>query len=233
LALVAVIAAGCASKIERKLVRPEDVASLDTNSRYLKAHMHDGHVYLLSEWNVNEAKRTVAGTGDLFDRKRALVETGTFELSIAEVALFETNVKTNSPAIAALAVITGVSAVITVACLANPKACFGSCPTFYVSDGDEMVLQAEGFSASVAPSLEATDVDALYEARPSGPAVDVRMTNEALETHVVRHVDLLVAERPAAAWVVIEHLSGGRKVSCSRSRPTPVCSSCRMARSAW
>ena len=48
----------------------------------------------------------------------------------------------------------------------------------------------------MAPSLEATDVDALYRARPSGRALEVRMTNEALETHVVDAVDVLAVPRP-------------------------------------
>jgi hypothetical protein len=95
-----------------------------------------------------------------------------------------------------LGVITGASLAITALCLANTKACFGSCPTFYVSDGGRELLQAEGFSASVAPALEATDIDALYLARPARRAFEVRMTNEALETHVIRRVRVLAAPRP-------------------------------------
>src|SRR5206468_6916505 len=77
---------------------------------------------------------------------------------------------------------------------ADPK-CFGSCPTFYVTDGTHLMLQAEGFSASVAPALGATDVDALVRARPMSRDLEVVMTNEALETHVVRWVHVLAAPR--------------------------------------
>jgi hypothetical protein len=56
-------------------------------------------------------------------------------------------------------------------------------------------LQAEGFSASVAPSLEASDVDALYRAKPSSKMLEVKMWNEALETHVVRYVNVLAVRR--------------------------------------
>ncbi len=58
-----------------------------------------------------------------------------------------------------------------------------------------MVLQAEGFSSSIAPSLEATDVDELYRAHPTGKTVNIEMTNEALETHVVRYVNLLAVRK--------------------------------------
>jgi len=95
-----------------------------------------------------------------------------------------------------------LSLAVTAYCISNPKACFGSCPTFYVSDGARPVLQAEGFSASIAPALEATDVDALWRAHPGGPTLTVEMANEALETHVVRSVRILAAPRPAGARVV-------------------------------
>jgi hypothetical protein len=90
---------------------------------------------------------------------------------------------------------------LTIYCAANPKACFGSCPTFYVSDSAREQLQAEGFSASITRALEARDIDALYRARPTSRDFKVRMTNEALETHVVRYVDVLAAPRPPSGRV--------------------------------
>jgi len=50
---------------------------------------------------------------------------------------------------------------------------------------------AEGFSASILPSREGEDVDALPNAQPRGRTLTVTMRNEALETHVVRYVNLL------------------------------------------
>src|SRR5262249_17861237 len=100
-----------------------------------------------------------------------------------------------------LGVVTAASLALTVACLSNPKACFGSCPTFYVSDGTAETLQAEGFSSSIARVFEATDVDHLWSARASARAFDVVMTNEALETHAVDSVRLLAVPRPRGARV--------------------------------
>jgi hypothetical protein len=87
-------------------------------------------------------------------------------------------------------------------CVADPKACFGSCPTFYAYDGEQDRLQAEGFSSSIARVLEARDVDALYHLIPKGRRVVVRMTNEALETHAVRFARLAVVPRPPGGRVL-------------------------------
>ncbi len=186
----------CAGRLRRTLKPPEEAQALDHRSPYLKVHARDGGLYVLSEWRVDEAERLVSGRGEQLAPNREVLSTGSFTIPLNEVALFETNVVHNSPAVTGLAVITGISLAVTAACLANPKACFGSCPTFYVTDGRGPVLQAEGFSSSIAPSLEARDLDALYRAHPVGRDVVVTMKNEALETHVVREVRLLVARRP-------------------------------------
>jgi len=157
--------------------------------------MENGSVYILKSWSVDKANHLVDGTGVLYDFNRNPIKKGTFSVGLDSVAVFETNVLHQSGSIAALAVITGISVSITAACAANPKACFGSCPTFYVTNGRHKILQAEGFSSSIAPSLEATDVDALYRAHPKGRKVQVEMRNEALETHVVRYVNLLAVPK--------------------------------------
>lgn len=188
--------AGCSVKrVSRALVPPDQVSSLDRNSPFLKAHMRDGRVLVLSQWRADPTARTVSGRGDALDANRGVVTRGDFTVPLDSVALFETNVIQNSGSVAALSVMTAASLVLTVACISNPKACFGSCPTFYVSDASGPKLQAEGFSSSILPSLEATDVDALYRVQAQDGRLEVHMKNEALETHVVRHVELLVVPR--------------------------------------
>jgi hypothetical protein len=160
-------------------------------------------VVVLSRWTVDTTARAVAGEGERLDVNRRAVGAGAQRIPLDSVALFETNVVRTHGSVGALGVITGASLAVTAYCLSNTKACFGSCPTFYVSDGRRDVLQAEAFSASVAPVLEATDVDALYHARPAGRTFEVRMTNEALETHVVRFVRLITVPRPASGRVFV------------------------------
>ena len=182
---------------------PEKVKSVDGKSPFLKAHMLNGWSYVLKNWKVNEEARNVSGTGKLFDTDRKVVQEGEFVIPLDSVALFETNVIHASPSIAVLSVVTAGSIALSIYCITNPKSCFGSCPTFYASVGEKELLVAEGFSASVAPALEATDIDALYRVKSPGPEFELKLTNEALETHVIRFANLLVAPKPDAGRVLI------------------------------
>ena len=193
---------GCGT-LNRKLTVPTQFQSLDKSSPFLKAHMHDGRVYILSSWKVDSENRTVTGQGAILNVNREILETGVFTIPVDSVVIFETNVEQHSSSTVLMTIITGVSVAVTALCAANPQACFGSCPTFYVSDGNQPILQAEGFSTSVAPVLEASDIDALYHARPTESGFEIQMKNEALETHVVRHVDLLAVKRQSGGRVFL------------------------------
>jgi len=218
----ALFAAGCVeSRLGRALTTPDRIETLDRRSAYLKVHMKDGQLYVLSDWHVDDAARQVSGEGEHFDVARETRGSGLFTIALNEVALLETNVVQRSPAAAALAVVPGVSVAVTAFCIANPKACFGSCPTFYVSDGEGAAIQAERFSSSVAPSLEARDVDSLYRVHPVGRDLTVTMKNEALETHVVHRVRVLAAERPAGGRVVAT--VGGEFREVTDLRPVDRC----------
>jgi len=199
---------GCALKVQKRaLIASEDyrsLASLDGRPPVLKAHLADGGLYILDEWTVDEATRTVHGRGALLDARRDTVASGPLDVAVDSVAIFESNVLQNSQALAPLAVLTVASVALTFYCITNPKACFGSCPTFYVPADSGTILQAEGFSASVAPALEANDLDLLLRCQPQGRTLPVTMTNEALETHVVRRVDLLALPRPADGRVLAD-----------------------------
>jgi hypothetical protein len=188
---------GCAQTLVRTHVAPTALETLDGASPFLKAHLQSGGVYVLSDWSAAAGGGAIVGEGSLLDANRRVVATGEFTLPADSVVLFETNVVRGSGANTALTVMWGVTAAVAGYCALNPKACFGSCPTFYapMSDGT-MALQAEGFSASIAPALEATDLDMLYRAHVTGREFVIRVTNEALETHVIRHMDLLAARRP-------------------------------------
>lgn len=202
LSLVALaLLAGCGRKIARRLVPPEDISTLDAKSPFLKAHLANGNVYVLSGWRVDSTSTAILGSGALLDVNRMEIAAGDFRLPADSVVLFETNVEGASGARAALTVMAGVTAVVAGICAASPKTCFGSCPTFYApSRSGSMELQAEGFSSSIAPALEATDIDMLLHTAPTSRHYTLRVTNEALETHVIRHADLLAAP----------HSDGGR-----------------------
>ena len=194
LSVIATIA--CAKRVHRAAVGPESIGTLDRRAPFVKVHMRDGSLYVLSPWSANDDERRVSGSGTHYGVARDVLATGDLSVSLDSVVIVETNVVKPSPSVAGMAVLTGITAAVAIGCAINPKACFGSCPTFYVGDGVSEVLQAEGFSASIAPSLEARDVDALFRARPpAGRAVRVVMRNEAYETHVVRYANLLTVPR--------------------------------------
>jgi hypothetical protein len=189
--------------VERNDVAPEAVRAWTSSqveierslSPFLKLHMRNGDLFVLEDWRVESGTDAVMGRGSRYDPDRREVGAGDYTVPIDSVALFETNVLKGSGAQAALTVMAGITVGIGIICAVSPKTCFGSCPTFYLGDPDRPV--AEGFSASIAPSLEATDIDALFPRRAVPGPLEIVMKNEALETHVVRHVDLLaVPHRP-------------------------------------
>ena len=198
--LISIVALGsaCMKTAEKNLFNPDATLTQPdvVHSSYLKAHMNDGSLFVLTDWQANDTGQRVTGSGTRYDFDRNVVDAGQLELSIDSVALFETNDVRVSSSMVPLTVLTAGSIGVTVYCIANPKACFGSCPTFYDPDDPHGIL-AEGFSASIAPSLEDTDLDALPAIRPHGNIVRLQMRNEALETHVVRWADLIAVPRPA------------------------------------
>jgi hypothetical protein len=164
--------------------------------------MRNGDLFVLSDWQIENSISQVIGQGIRYDVDRQKVENGTLHVAIDSVAVFETNVLVTSAAGSALTVMFGITAVVAAICILNPKQCFGSCPTFYICNTDMPV--AEGFSASIAPSLEATDIDAIYPACVGGGPLEIVMKNEALETHVVRFVNVLAVPRPPGTRVFAE-----------------------------
>jgi hypothetical protein len=222
---LALYLAGCSFPATRDFLPAKDIPKIDKKAPYLRLHYKDGRLAVLNTWLITDAYGTrlvpkkkpkgamlvsteapveathawVSGNGTLYDASRDVLRAGDLRVAIDSLALAESNVAHPNTLGTLLLAITVIifAALISIAliCALDPKACFGSCPTFYVTDGTHDVLAAEGFSASVAPGLEATDVDALFHAQPQGRRVDITMANEAYETHVVRSVTLLAAPR--------------------------------------
>ncbi|MFN4762694.1 hypothetical protein ACKGJN_06170 [Gillisia sp. Q332] len=167
---------------------------------FLKAHLKNGDVYILKDtWEVDTILDLVSGTGSSFDFNRKKTSEGILSIAIDSVAIFETNKKlgkTESKRITALAILTGVDVAVGVFCVTNPKACYGSCPTFYINEEDNFhFADAEGFSNAIAPSMEYFDIDALNNQKVTGSTFSLTMKNEALESHMVKNLKLLAFPR--------------------------------------
>ena len=168
--------------------------------------MADGTLYLLDSLLTNDNTDTVWGYGSYFNQYREIVVTNknpegllippAFKIPLSGVALFETNdISGFKGKILAMTLVGVPTAVVSIYCMINPKACFGSCPTFYCWNGKDTVLMAEGFSSSILRSFEKEDIDMLYHAKPLANTLKLKVTNEALETHVIRYANLLAVPR--------------------------------------
>lgn len=165
------------------------------NANYMKLHLKNGDVCVLNDWRINKDDKTVEGSGDKFDYNRELTDTGNFIIPIGDIALAESNQLKNSGASSSLTFITFLSGLVSIICITNPKACFGSCPTFYWYDGEDYLIQAEGFSSSISPALEETDIDALYKVKPFNRNLELKLKNEAYETHVIKKANILALKK--------------------------------------
>jgi hypothetical protein len=167
---------------------------------YLKAHMINLDLYIFKDkWEIDTLENVIVGEAVKYNYNRKIVDEGVLKVNIDSVAIFETNKKINHseiPRLAALTIFAGVNAYVAYYCYNYPKACYGSCPTFYVGDSENVhYADAEGFSKAIVPSMEYVDIDALNNGLIQDREFEILMKNEALETHCVKEVKLLAYPR--------------------------------------
>ena len=185
-------------------VSPPTAAALGpATASTLKLHLRSGELIIATAWVEDAAARTLRVNGTVYSLdRRVLGSAAGRDVPVDSIALVQSSTPGQAyPAGLMMLAVWGTAAgIVSGTCLSDPKSCFGSCPTFYV-DGDSTAIQAEGFSASPLRALETRDLDHLYFASPSEPRLVVHMRNEAMETHAVRSVGLLVAPRPVGGRV--------------------------------
>lgn len=168
---------------------------------WLKAHMRNGDIAILyNTWEVDSAQTQVTGNGALYDFNRNLITDGSLTIILSEVALFETNVAIpkNQNRLVAISIMTGIDVLFGVICITTPKACWGSCPTFYLDPSSNIhYADAESFSNAILPSMAYGDIDALSGEIAPGSNFELTLRNEALETHCIQQVSLYTVETPS------------------------------------
>jgi len=192
------------------------------NKPFLKAHLKNGDVYILrNEWRYLKGSNTIWGRGTCYDFNRNKKFEGQLMLPVDSVAIFETNVelkKRESARIAALSILAAENLILSAICLSFPKACFGSCPTFYINPSNNVHFSdAEGFSNAISPSLEYADIDALNYTLPIPDTFSITMKNEALETHCVNDIKLLAC--PVKPGERVYNSTGGEYYKCGGNYP--------------
>lgn len=191
----------------------------------VKAHLLDGSTVVYRH-GVQVAAGRLTGPGTRYDLSLSgATEVNELSLdSVVGLESFHTSVNYGATVgLSALATAGTLGLSIAIYCAADPK-CFGSCPTYYADSAGVPVLEAEGFSYSIAPLFESRDVDRL-RARP-GPDGTFRLEvrNEALETHFINHFQLLEATHAPGEFVAPDPeghplaVADGRAARAARDR---------------
>jgi hypothetical protein len=201
---IVLVSQGCSSYFFRNDYKDANTLIHETENLitkpFLKAHLKSGQVVIFRDtWTADSTGHYVSGKGSRYDLNRTLINEGDVSVSTDSIAIFETNTKfakTEGDRIVPLTILAGADVILGIICLTNPKACFGSCPTFYLNEKDNFhYSDAEGFSNAIAPSLEYFDIDALNNKPVNDNTFSITMKNEALETHCVNDVRLLAVPR--------------------------------------
>lgn len=198
-----------------------EYGKLDVSAPYLKVHIKGGGVYVLTNWNIYKTSGEIIGNGVLYDALRVMKHIGSFRIQPHDIVLVETNAPESIPRTtqyAILGTLTVITALGAAACASNPKACFGSCPTFFAQQDGRWKMVAEGFSDAVAPSFERTDIDAMPPLVIENNAVTLKMTNDAAESHMIRNVHLMLLPHPPGADEV---LRAGDRFLAARAAMSP------------
>lgn len=198
------ILSACGKRVWSPSIHAPDRPPATERDTYLKVHLRSGDVVVLRTWSFRDSA-LIRGEGSRYgpDRQSGPTTPRGHAIPLDSVALFEASHRDaiRPWGLSLLGVTTTVWGLATGVCVADPKVCFGSCPTFYAFDGRGERLMAEGFSGSVARVLEAADLDALPHAVTRGSRFEVTVRNEALETHAIRRVRLHAAVRPEGGLV--------------------------------
>ena len=192
LALAVLVSSCIVSRVQVELLDPNDAVGTNVESP-LKAFLTDGRVAVFPD-GARITTDLIFGAGILYSldlaSAEAIISIALDDLvgieSIRTDAMFGRSVLTSVGVIAAIPVV-----------VVGAKLIFGSCPTVYSYGEAGEVLEAETFSYSIAPLLEARDVDRIRVNADANGVVRLELRNEALETHYINHLALLEVRHEA------------------------------------
>ena len=191
------------------LVRKVTVVELDRGSDSVqvrtpvKAHLIDGGTVVYPQ-GVLILRNAMIGQGTRYDLRLehpTAIASLTLD-SLVGLESYQTDTDVGaSIGISLLATAGTVGIAVGIYCATDPK-CFGSCPTYYSDSAGTPVLEAEGFSYSIAPLFEARDVDRLRGRPDEAGNFRLEIRNEAFETHYINHLELLEVTHAPGEYVV-------------------------------
>lgn len=191
--LLAVGVASCiiSRGVEVSSIDPRGIDSSAVNSP-VKVHLVDGTIAVFPAGVVVAHNQAVGRGWRYAVTLRESTQVNRVPLdSVIGMEAFQTHYNAGRTTIYSLIATGGVLiGAVAAICASDPK-CFGSCPTFYSDSAGALTLEAEGFSYSISPLLEARDVDRLRVQPDSTGMVKLEVRNEALETHYINQLELL------------------------------------------
>jgi hypothetical protein len=187
--------------------RPLSGVTIVTNP--LKAHLKDGRTVVFKAGAAIDSA-AITGSGQVYAMLAPAGSAGTpvSRVPLDSVVGVET-FQTKTLVLPSLVVSAAATAVGAFAVAAAAVAIFGSCPTIYADTGTGPVLQAEGFSYSIAPLFEQSDLDPLRVKPDADGVIRLELRNEALETHYINNIEL----------VAVRHATQGRAMPDQNDHP--------------
>ena len=125
--------AGCGpSSITKNIYEVQKPVLLLADTQFMKVHMKNGDLSVMSEWDFDNQNEKMNGKGKKYNANRKEIN-NTAAMHIIpfdEIALLETSniVRGDGGQIASMTVLSLLNLLITVPCMTDLKACFGSCP---------------------------------------------------------------------------------------------------------
>jgi hypothetical protein len=198
------IVSACINVYQNVRARPLDTHASVTVSTPVKAHLVDGSTVVFDSGAVVGGD-SVRGEGwryglTLRDSTRVAV------IPLDSVAGMETFEGTQNAAQGLVVSLVATAATALAAGLLA-IAIWGSCPTFYADSAGTALLQAEGFSYSIAPIFESRDVDRLRISQAADGSLRLEVRNEALETHYLNHLELLEVTHGVSEIALVDELN--------------------------
>ena len=204
---VALVVVSCYPDRQATLVGKDHLDTLTVVQAPAKVFLMDASVALFPE-GFRLVEDVVQGRGWRFSSTDALqgipleklprVQVQIPRDSVVAMTYFQEVVTTGRGFASVLLGLTGGALTpLSLYCIANPKSCFGSCPTVYTRNGANWEFAAELFSYSISRLLESDDLDRLGPLGNFGSPFTLRVVNEALETHHINLMHLVAVRHPA------------------------------------
>jgi len=195
---------GCFPNVKVTMIKKEEIAkqAITKIESPSKAYLHDGSIVIFP-YGFEVQDKQVIGQGEKFyfgksPSVNTQVSLSLLQMPLSSIAAITYYEKEFSTGIAdfTLGLFGAVMTPLSIYCISCPKCCFGSCPTIYTHDGLSYNFETELFSSSISKFLEKKDLDLLSQKIPENGFYQLRVTNEALETHYINQISLIVVEHP-------------------------------------